>query len=94
MKGDHNSRSSTELGLRLGEWIWVCEGTGEDLKLVYLFPWLNWPSGSQAMFAGSGGLDNARSWVWDVKRGKFVMDWIWGAGCGGWEASAGSLLQS
>lgn len=49
MRPDHSRGSTTELGLRLGDWIWRRRERREDLQLAHLFLWEVWPMASQGI---------------------------------------------
>ncbi|EGW10543.1 hypothetical protein I79_012701 [Cricetulus griseus] len=54
-------RPGDKKGVGGGGWIWRSSGRHEDLQLVHLLPWPEWPVGSQGMAAAAGAWDTAMS---------------------------------
>lgn len=47
--------------MSLCDWTWRNGGRGKVLQVVYMFPWSEWPVGSQEVPAGVGGWDEMKT---------------------------------
>lgn len=83
--------SDKELGIRMGDWTWSNRGRAEDLQLAYLFPWREFPVGSEEVPGRVLTWNKAVSCGRKVRWARFVSS-TGDGGCCGRVASAGGML--